>query len=653
MPIRKYKFTSFLAVLFGISIILLLYRMPGIEHDARLYMAQGFLYHYHEIFSQDLFFLHGSQDKYTIFPWIVGKILYWADPFPVFKFGILVGLLFFAFSSWYCLKALLPDGKCYVTWIGILCLPPSYAVISIFSYMEPFFTARIFANSLCLLAIAFVMQRKWWATTFCLLIAGLLHPIQALVILPVIWLWLVIKQKLWLHLFWLIIPTIGFSLAGVHPLDGLFQQMDPFWLMSVKTSKHLLVSRWHANDFNNLIFDVFILVLASRRLLSPWNTWCQAALLALVLGITSSLVLVDWLNLVLPAGLQLWRVHWLAHWFAMGSVTLFILRHWQIGQWPQAALLILMICLIWSELNWIWLILIAIYLIWPKIILHVRQHVLILLNGLFVLILVLLYTWKVSAWLYALSNGQDLYLPKYSIDFYLLYFPAVTIGLPLLGIYLWNKSNENKRWIFCLILFPVLSWAAWQWDSRSEMQRAIIPLNGHSDVFGVDVPENAQMQIYSAKDKDIMENSALLSWYVLRRAHYFSLAQVAGQVFNRATALEGFQRWQRLKTLEERVSICQRAVKEKNVSCYINAIALYKACDPNMPNYPPPPDYLVLPFKQPQTALGEWSIRHTRTNEVMVTYYLYSCAGLMEELQIKEFPNKEKELQDMAEGLSL
>jgi len=621
-----------MAALLGIVIILLLHRMPGIEHDARLYMAQGFLHRYPDIFSQDLFFLHGSQDKYTLFPWLLGKILYWADPFPVFKFGILAGLLFFASASWYCLRALLQSRESYIAWIGILSLPSSYAVVSIFGYIEPFFTARIFAGSLCLFAIAFVIQRRWHATAFCLLIAGLLHPIQTLVILPVIWLWLVIKQRCWLHILWLIIPIIVLSLAQVQPLDGLFKQMDPFWLMSIKTSKHLLVSRWQANDFNNLIFDIVILALAWQRLPSPWNTWCQAALIALIFGITSSLVLVDWLHLVLPAGLQLWRVHWLAHWFAMASVALFLLRHWQAGQWPQAVLLILMICLIWSELNWIWLVLMAIYILWSKIIHHLRQPILILFGILFVLTLVLLYTWKVSLWLYALSHGQDEYLPVYTIDFYFLFFPAVSIGLPLFGIYLWKRFNEHKRWIFGLILLPALMWGVWHWDSRSEMQRAIIPLNGYSDVFGVDIPENAQIQIYS--DKDIVENSALLSWYVLRRAHYFSLAQVAGQVFNRATAWEGFQRWQRLKMLEEEVSICRGAVKEhNNISCHINAAALYKACDSSIANSPAPPDYLVFPFKQPQTALGEWSIRHARTNEVMVTYYLYSCVGLMEELQ--------------------
>jgi len=624
------------ALLLGVAVILLLHRMLGIEHDARLYMAQGFLFRYPDIFSQDLFFLYGSQDKYTIFPWLLGNILFWLDPFPVFKLGTLLGLLFFAFSSWYCLKILLPSRECYIAWIGVLCLPSSYAVVSIFSYIEPFFTARIFSVSLCLFAIAFVIQRKWWSTALFLFFSGLLHPIQTLVTLPVIWLWLIAKQRLWWHIIWLIIPVMALSLAEVHPLDGLFKKMDPFWLSRVKTSKHLLISHWEANDFNNLIFDIFILTLAWRRLPLPWNTWCRAALIALILGVVSSLVLVDWLNLILPTSLQLWRVHWVAHWFAMASVTLFLLQHWQIGQWHQSMLLILIICLIWSGINWIWLILMLIYILWLKIKYYLRQHILTLLGGLFSLVLIFLYVWKVSIWLHILANKQDKYLPMYTVDFYLICFPAVAIGLPLLGIYLWNRLNDHKRWILVLVLLSALLWGWWQWDSRSEMQRAILPLNGHSDVFGVSIPEDAQVQIYSEKDKDMVGNSALLSWYILRRAHYFSYTQVSGLVFNRETAWQGYQRWRRLKILEEEVvGTCLKAIKENNFNCHIKTAALYHACNPSIPDLPAPPDYLVLPFNQPQTALGQWSIHNTKTGEWMITYYLYSCAGLMEELQVE------------------
>gem|GEM_PF-4388454 len=59
MSNRKYgiQFTTFMVALLGIVIILLLHRTPGIEHDARLYLAQGFLHRYHDIFSQDFIFL--------------------------------------------------------------------------------------------------------------------------------------------------------------------------------------------------------------------------------------------------------------------------------------------------------------------------------------------------------------------------------------------------------------------------------------------------------------------------------------------------------------------------------------------------------------------------------------------------------------------
>ena len=34
-----------------------------------------------------------------------------------------------------------------------------------------------------------------------------------------------------------------------------------------------------------------------------------------------STAVVDWLHLELPTGLQLWRVHWLAHWMSMAALA--------------------------------------------------------------------------------------------------------------------------------------------------------------------------------------------------------------------------------------------------------------------------------------------------------------------------------------------
>jgi len=371
------------AALSGLSVVLLLRRFPGIEHDSVLYLGQVLLHRYPEIFSQDIFFLHGGQNNYTIFPWLIGQLANWIEILSIFMFGSLIGLLLFIFSSWFLLKKLLPEGRRYVVWIGVLCLPPMYGYIQVFSYSEPFFTMRIYSEALCLFAIGFLMRRCWISAISCLVIAGLLHPLQVLMAMPVIWLWLLVNDKRWLHALWVAIPVIVLALAGVHPLDGLFEQADPFWLGNIRLSPHLFITLWGSNIFTWLAFDIFILALSWQRLSSVFGIWIRVSLISLLLGITGNLILVDWLNLVFPTGLQLWRIHWLAHWFAMASLALILLEHWSAKQWSQAILLMLTGQLVWCEVSWGWIGLALVYLSWPKLNLIMRPRFITLLGRLF------------------------------------------------------------------------------------------------------------------------------------------------------------------------------------------------------------------------------------------------------------------------------
>jgi len=641
----SYRLTTIVAALSGLAVVLLLRRTPGIEHDSLLYFAQGLLHLYPERFSQDLFFLHGGQDRYTIFPWLMGQAFRWVDPLFIFMLGALVGLLFFTFASWYCLKKLLPTNQRYAAWMGVLCLPTMYGYVKVFSYSEPFFTMRPYAEALCLLAIVFVIRERWIAVVFCLIIAGLLHPLQTLMVLPAIWLWLVINNsRRWLHALWLIVPISILALAEVRPLNGLFEQADPFWLMSMRLNPHLFINHWNNEEFVYLAWDIFILVLAWQYFSSsPFGRWVRVSLISLSLGLISNLILVDWLHLVLPTGLQLWRTHWLAHWFAMASLALFFLEHWNAKQWSQAILLILAGLLVWCENNWIWLVLAAVYFSWPRLISDTRlQRLTALLSKFFVLGLCLLLIKYISEWKYFSHITGYQFVPKVGMDLYLRNLPSILFGLCLfvlsfLGIYLWNKSIKHKFYLFFLVLLPALIWGGSRWDMRSDMRRySIDNLAGQSDIFGVHIPENAQI----FWDIDI----PTITWYILNRAHYYSYVQLSGQVFSRATAVEGYDRWLRLKDMDKELNACQDDTLsvEQRRACHISDAALYKVCSPSLPpdEYPPPfpapPDYIVLPFAQPQTALGQWEN----------TYYLYSCADLMEELKIKGLPNKEEELQD-------
>jgi len=632
--INSSRFVTCIAALTGFSIVLLLRRAFGIVHDSVLYLGQGLLHRYPEIFSQDIFFLHGGQNRYTIFPWLLGQMLRWMDPLPIFMLGTLIGLLFFTIAGWYCLKSLLPVGQRYVAWIGVLSLPTMYGYTQVFSYSEAFFTMRTYAEALCLFTIVFLVRNNWIATITCMAIAFALHPLQILVVLPTVWLWLVMKNRRWLHALWLIIPITVLAFYKVHPFSGLFEQADPFWLMTIRLSPHLFITLWSTRDYIFLAFDLLILLLVSNKISSCFSIFCRISLINLVLGIVGSFVLVDLLHLILPIGLQLWRVHWLAHWFAMAGFALLLLQHWREKQWPQIVLLMLMGILAWNEENWIWVGVAIVYLIWPWLIAGTRIRLKFPLSILFGLGLVFLFTkhivfqWK---WFSTIGN-YDLQL--HAIDYDLLNFPAIILGLSLSGLYLWNRIHKYKPWLLISMLLPAFLWGAAQWDMRSNTKVSLDHLVNHSDIFGVHIPENAQ--VYWELD------SPIDSWYILHRAHYYSLLQAAGQVFSRGTAVEGYDRWHRIKDMNEELVACKddKLSAAQRHSCHISDAALYKVCSPSLPpdEYPPPfpapPDYLILPLIQPQGALGQWSIYDTYNGNLIVTHYLYSCENLMSKLQI-------------------
>src|SRR5690606_25911611 len=94
--------------MFGVAMLLFLHRNWGIDHDAALYLGQGLVLRWPEIFAHDLFFIHGNQGRYTLFPWLLAQTFDSFDPAHLFLWGGLAGLLLFAAAAWYCLAVLLP-----------------------------------------------------------------------------------------------------------------------------------------------------------------------------------------------------------------------------------------------------------------------------------------------------------------------------------------------------------------------------------------------------------------------------------------------------------------------------------------------------------------------------------------------------------------
>jgi hypothetical protein len=610
--------------LFGLSMLLLLRRYWGLDHDAALYLGQALLQRWPEIYAADLFFANGSQGRYTLFPWLLAQALDRADPAQLFLFGGLAGLVFFAAASWSCLRALLPESQRYWAWLGVLCLPTLYGTTIIFGYAESFLTPRTFAEPLCLLGIGLLARRHRVAAAACAAAAGILHPLQTIAALLVVWPWLVMRDRRWLHAAWLSLPVALVAALGVKPFDGLFRVIDAEWMSELlRFNGQLFVSRLRPFDYKTLVLDTFLLAMAWRTMRGAFATWCGAALAGLWLGVLSSLLLVDALHLELPAALQLWRTHWLAHWFAMAAVAALLYRDVRDGDTPRALLLALVLVLSWGTSAWMWLPAAALYAAWPRVSNRVRPHVRRLLGALFLLIMLVLLANHVMMELVTFERVAHR-LDLYAIDRRLLVFPLVALGLPLLATHAWTRIGQRGRvLLLALAVVPLCVVSLWRWDVRHPTTRALESRAFQSDLFGVEIPRDAQV---------FWDGVSLVGpWLTLQRADYFSPQQVSGVIFNRGTSRDVMARIERVGLLLQQSLFCRERSRTQDEldACHVNDAAMRLACAPGPI---PGPDYIVLMLRQPQRAAGVWTIADPLDGSPLATYYLYRCSDVMADL---------------------
>ncbi|MGY1458147.1 hypothetical protein ACW5F0_05790 [Luteimonas sp. A534] len=622
--VRPRAIDTIAGAMLGLAMLLLLHRNWGIDHDAALYLGQGLLLRWPEIFGNDLFFLHGGQGRYTVFPWLLAQTFDSIDPARLFLWGGLAGLLLFAATAWHCLSALLPPAQRYWAWLGVLCLPSMYGVTAIFSYAEPFLTARPVAEALCLLCIGFLARGRVAIALACLALAGLLHPLQAIAAALVVWPWLVMQDRRWIHAAWAAIPLILLAFAGVEPFDGLVRRIDPVWLSELRTfNGQLFLTGWSGRNLLLLLFDALVLGYAWRSLKGPFGGWCAAALAGLGIGLLANLVLVDGLSLVLPAGLQLWRVDWLAHLLAVASLAALLFRDLQAKDLQRALLLTLVTLLVWATTQPAWLLFALLYAAWPNVARVMRPSLVRMLGWLFGLGAAALLVRHVATELIAFGLAQYR-LDQYAFDRRLLIFPILALGLPLLCTWIWNRlACKSMQLLGIAALCPLLLVAAVRWDARTALAQAIEENAFRSDLFGVQLPEDAQV---------FWDRVGLVGpWLALQRADYFSPQQLSGVAFSRNTALDGRERIARLAPLLGDSLACQKgtAPRVEGEPCRISDDSMRLACGPGVGQAP---DYLVLPYRQRQSSLGTWEVSDPVTAAPIFMFDLYRCEDVMMEL---------------------
>lgn len=599
----------------------------GFWHDAVLYSVQALRYLYPANFQNDLYFLHGSQDAFTIFSPLYAAVI-----------GIAgleaAGLILQAVGSllWVCAAVFLlrPILRGLPFWLGLAMLfiwPSDYGPDpAILRLGESFLTPRLFAESLGMFALGCFVRGRTKQGMVPACIAFTLHPLVACG--PLLAGLLLLFWGKWRTMGGaFILGSIALAAAakmGVPPVDRLALSMDAEWFRVVHIVAPMVSwNTWHATDWVSRTFVALALVLTAHRL----GSGIQARLFLCTAVVGAIGVLASWIGTgladnLLMIQLQPWRMLWLVHLCSWIALAWLIGRYWQ----RERVIRMLLLCLCMAALTrdtvgGALAVLAGAGLChcvprppiaWPS---WGNKPA---LAGLALLLLV----WAGEVSHETVKRLDHLPTGEPVLVALLWFMEALALGLGaaagtglLLVAWKWSGSQRKALELgasalvfatFCFSLVYAAFPVAKKYDLSPGGEQAV------KETFLPLIPAQAVMY---------WQNNVLVSWYLLHRANYASNIQLTGVVFNRGTAIEGARRMQRLQQLGGADSIIahydQQTLAGARLLPAASPASLKFACaDPLL-------DFVVL-----TEMLDGLAIAQAHDAEYGKTYYLYDCARL-------------------------
>ncbi|MGW8394656.1 hypothetical protein [Pseudoduganella sp. HUAS MS19] len=611
---------------------LLAHRWVGIWHDSRLYGVQALRRLLPENFRNDLYFLYGSQDSYTVFSPLFAACIevlgMEGAALLLYTLGSVLWLAAAGLLLAYFLRAL-------PFWFGMLCLvllPSDYGPLAgILTLGEPFPTPRIFAEALSMLALACLLRGKWVWSLPALGLAFLLHPLMAAgaALVGLLYLASFAAGRGRVILLGGVLAGSALMAAGVasgiSPFDRILLEMDGEWLALVTRLAPLVTwEGWHADQWLGRTVVAFSLVLTAARLSEGGQARFFACLAAAGgLGLLASWLGTGWAHNLLLMQAQPWRVLWLLQLAAGIALAWLLASYWQRGGVVRVLLLALVVAtLTRNSVGGALATVAGAGLCWQlgraaPLALAAATN-----RALTALVLAIGAAWLAEVLKHATDAGA--LAPQLIEDtaariwgWTLLRTGALWlagIGILLL-IWRWMAAARPSRYLSaCLVALASLAGAAcWRIgppdyaypmapQAQRAVQAAFLPL----------IPRDAVLY---------WENDVRATWFLLQRSSYVSSTQLAGAAFNRGTALEGARRLARLQRLGVKDSVREldaASAKRRMAQLPVpSETGLAYVCgDPLL-------DFVVLTWR-----LGDGGIARVEDREHQHSYYLYDCARL-------------------------
>jgi hypothetical protein len=514
----------------------LTHHYQGIVKDGELYAFQA-LSRLQPSLKSDLYLRNTSQDNYTVF-----------SPLYAVCIGILglrtAALVLFSVCSvwfftvaWFFVRRLSTAEAAWISVALLIVTPSVYGAYQVFSYSENYLSARSLAEALTLTALA-VHFGGW--RRMALLIAALslfVHPLMSLPgILVLLCLWLPETRALTFAAAGLI-ATLTFALVAAHvPIRiGLATVMDPTWTDVVRErAQFLFLEYWMPADWEIAARPFVSLTLTALVFPEPRvRKLCLAAMLVGVCGIIVAAIAgaVGPIAILLQG--QAWRWLWIPGCLSVLLLGPAALRIWRDDRCGVPCATLLIVGWTYSGVDGLACVTgaLALWLVRNHVSLVTARH----LRWASISIVTILVIWLMANLRTYISapipeSGRESIWVGRIREFFALGIS----GLLLMWFSLTWVRRVRSFWVISLICGFFL--AASSWILPGSMKQldtvgSIAEIDEYADWRGA-IPASSNVLLIPTRQ------SASFIWFSLGRPSYLTVAQSAGVVFSRDTALE-------------------------------------------------------------------------------------------------------------------
>ena len=607
-----------------------LYARPwsGIWHDTRLYAVQALNLLYPGQFKNDLFFLFGSQDQFTLFSPLYSVFI------PAFGLEAgthllhTLGSALWLAAAWYLLSGMLRGATLWLALAWLLLLPTDYDPIKAVSLAEPYLTPRIFAEALGIFAFACLLRGKRLWLALLLPLSLVLHPLTTLgsLLFGVLYLASENPRRVVPLLAAGMLARAAGAALGLLPLQRLLQTMDPQWYGEVTQATSLVTwDRWNFNDVASHAAVTFSLVLTAAWLSTGWRArFYYCAALTGALGLMATWLGTSVFHNVLILQIQPWRACWVPQLASVIALVALLAAFWHRGRVFQLVLSACVLGVFTRDGYGGMLTLLACAVLCWQASLPAPAPLPNRLYGFACCLLVTVFGIWVAEVDSQSSDPLNVLYWNYGVDVHDTMQWAVALlrlgGNALLGMLLvlgiWHIAGRRKlgAWLLAGGMVGLAAAGALGLRQASTSNEEI-----KLSAAGRQAVQAAFLPLIPPQATVYWEDELRVSWFVLQRSSYASMPQVYGMVFNRGTAVEGMRRMRRLRRMgASDVLWKEKGQDEQRVALDLrqpNAADLAYVCDDAALNF------VVLAEK-----LGTLAVAEAADPAYDRRYFLYDCA---------------------------